>query len=129
MSINIQKINDIVKDSEEINNILSSKKNVTNEIIIRVSDINNEVNTLITKLEELNIELNRNRIIISKEAENIVNENEQRNCIIEHFLPSMTIYSVMKNEEQYKHKMFENNVEHSASEDSDYFKKYNKYEK
>ena len=64
MSINIQKINDIVKDSEEINNILSSKKNVTNEIIIRVSDINNDVNTLITKLEELNIELNRNRIII-----------------------------------------------------------------
>ena len=58
-----------------------------------------------------------------------MNENEQRNCIIEHFLPSMTIYSVMRNEEKYKHQIFENNVEHSASEDSDYFKKYNKYEK
>tara|TARA_B100001758_G_C18297270_1_gene550326 strand:- start:359 stop:748 length:390 start_codon:yes stop_codon:yes gene_type:complete len=127
MIINSDQIDKFNQEIKNINyNLSESKKTISEEVSIRILDINNNIHNLLSKIEELNVELNRQRIIISKDAENILDEHEKRNCIIDHFLPSMTLYSVMQNESNYKKKVFESTIEHKALNNE--LNEYNKYD-
>ena len=127
MLINYNKIEQINQEIKNINcNLSESKKKNNPEVSIRILDINNDIQQLLSKLEELNVEINRQRIIISKNAQNILDEHEKRNCIIEHFLPSMTLYSVMQNETNYQKQVFESTIENKALNKES--KNYNTYD-
>ena len=104
----------ILKKTKIINNKLENKESLTEEIKVRVKDINTNLQQIINDLNELDIELYRDRKIVSNKVQEIIDENEKRDCIINHFLPSMTLYSVMQ-EDFKNNKMIGNNIVNSTT--------------
>lgn len=70
----------------------------TYETKIRMNTINNSLNTIIDMLDDLELELNRDRDYVSTTVKNMIIENDKKNQIIDKFLPLMTLYSIINNE-------------------------------
>ena len=89
----IHKINieTILQKTNLINHKLENADSVSSEIRIRIKDINNNLQNKVNDLNELDIEFYRDRKLVSNKAQQIIEENEKRDCIINHFLPSMTL--------------------------------------
>lgn len=94
----IHKINieTILEKTNIINHKLQNTDSISSEIRIRIKDINNSLQKVVNDLNELDIEFYRDRKLVSNKAQQIIEENEKRDCIINHFLPSMTLFSVMR---------------------------------
>ena len=68
--IHIDTLDKILSNCKNINNAVSKTQN--KEITIQINNINTELNRLQNKIEELNVELHRKRVIVSKESEDIL---------------------------------------------------------
>jgi hypothetical protein len=74
---------------------------------------------IVSDLNELDIECYRDRKIVSNKVQEIIDENQRRDSIINHFLPSMTLYSVMQ--QDYKqNKMVCNNIINESTVKDDF---------
>ena len=116
----IHKINieTILEKTNLINHKLENADSVSSEIRIRIKDINNNLQRVVNDLNELDIELYRDRKLVSNKAQQIIEENEKRDCIINHFLPSMTIFSVMQ-EDLKKNAMIGDNIRNNTTKISE----------
>ena len=116
----------ITNKIEVINEQLSSNKNKY-EIKLRIDNINSDLEQLHNSLEELEIEIYRNRKYLSDKTKNLIIENEKREKILETFLPQMTLYSLMQNdgfEDKYSNQYIENKLEESHKNIKDSYKKW-----
>lgn len=116
----IHKINieTILEKTNIINHKLENADSVSSEIRIRIKDINNSLQRVVNDLNELDIEFYRDRKLVSNKAQQIIEENEKRDCIINHFLPSMTIFSVMQ-EDLKKNAMIGDNIRNNTTKISE----------
>ena len=109
MSIHIETIKEIYEKSNLINNKLLNESSY--EIKIRTKDLNLDLNNLLDKINNIELEMYRNRKYISQEAKNLLIEEEKKNKILEQLLPSMTLLSIAQNDMingEYKNKYIEN---------------------
>ena len=109
MSIYIETIKEIYEKSNLINNKLLNESSY--EIKIRTKDLNLDLNNLLDKINNIELEMYRNRKYISQEAKNLLIEEEKKNKILEQLLPSMTLLSIAQNDMingEYKNKYIEN---------------------
>lgn len=109
MSIHIETIKEIYEKSNLINNKLLNESSY--EIKIRTKDLNLDLNNLLDKINNIELEIYRNRKYISQEAKNLLIEEEKKNKILEQLLPSMTLLSIAQNDMingEYKNKYIEN---------------------
>ena len=101
---------------------------ISYETRIRISKLNKLINECISDIDNIEIETMRNRRYISEEAKTILSDNDKVDKIINQFLPSMTIYSIMQNDmgDKYKNTFIENTVSNQTSVDQirDSYKKF-----
>ena len=109
MSIHTETIKEIYEKSNLINNKMLNESSY--EIKIRIKDLNLDLNNLLDKINNIELEIYRNRKYISEDAKNLLIEEEKKNKILEQFLPSMTLFSIAQNDminDNYKNKYMEN---------------------
>ena len=119
MSIHKINIETILEKTNIINNKLENTDSISSEIRIRIKDINSSLQKVVNDLNELDIEFYRDRKIVSNKAQEIIEENEKRDCIINHFLPSMTLFSVMQ-EDFKKNAIIGDNIRNNSTEVNEY---------
>lgn len=102
-------------------------KNISNyENKIRIDSIKKTLKNLNDQLDELTIELNRNRKFLSEKTKLMLIENKKVNKIINHYLPSMTIYNSMQNDDLDR-KYRNNFIDNTISKKDDFIEKYKTY--
>ena len=74
----------------------------------RINTINNYLHSINEMLDDLELELNRDRKYVSNTVKKMIIENDKKNQLIDKFLPYMTLYSIMTNEDIYQKKDIEN---------------------
>jgi hypothetical protein len=122
-TLHVINIETILDKTKILNTKLEKMDSLSDEIQFRVKDINNSLQRIVNDLNELDIECYRDRKIVSNKVQEIIDENQRRDSIINHFLPSMTLYSVMQ-EDYKKNKMIGNNIINNETTVKDDFDKY-----
>ncbi len=118
-TLHVINIETILDKTKILNTKLEKKDSLSDEIQVRVKDINNSLQRIVSDLNELDIECYRDRKIVSNKVQEIIDENQRRDSIINHFLPSMTLYSVMQ--QDYKqNKMICNNIINESTVKDDF---------
>ena len=80
----------------------------------RINTINNYLHSINEMLDDLELEFNRDRKYVSNTVKQMIIENDKKNHLLETFLPYMTLYSIMKNddiEDNYQQKYIENELD------------------
>jgi len=81
------------------------------ETKIRINTINNYLHSINEMLDDLELEFNRDRKYVSTTVKNIMIENDKKNQLLDKFLPYITLYSIMTNnniEDVYQRNYIEN---------------------
>ena len=77
----------------------------------RINTINNYLHSINEMLDDLELEFNRDRKYVSNTVKKMIIENDKKTILLDKFLPYMTLYSIMTNdniEDMYQGKYIEN---------------------
>ena len=102
-------------------------QNISNyENRIRIDSINKTLKNLNIQLDELSIELNRNRKFLSEKTKLMLIENKKVDKIINHYLPSITKYNSMQNDDLDR-KYRNNFIDNTISKNDNFIERYKSY--
>ena len=93
---------------------INKQTNYNYETKTRINYINNCLSSINEMLDDLELEFNRDRKYISNTVKKMIIENDKKNHILDTFLPHITLYSIMTNdqiEDNYHGKYIENDLD------------------
>lgn len=107
-------INTIIDEIKNKSRDINTHTNHTYETKTRINYINNCLHSINEMLDDIQLEFNRDRKYVSNTVKQMIIENDKKNHLLETFLPYMTLYSIMKNddiEDNYQQKYIENELD------------------